>query len=164
MLPLSIVRRLAVEAAASVEDAVDSATLSPAEPLVAVALGRTPELFPIDVVLDCLLELPLVVDEIPIVVDFPSSTTKTPEPEGNAEYTTPETVTASPPADGKAVPPMMYGESPLPEPEIPCSMYWANSSEPSTTTPSPEGRAEYTTPETVVAAPPAMTVMLPSKT
>jgi hypothetical protein len=81
------------------------------------------------VALDCLVELLLVVDDddddddIPIVVDLPSSTTKIPDPEGSAEYTTPDTVTASPPADGKAVPPMMYGESPLPEPEIPCSMY-----------------------------------------
>ena len=151
-----------VEAAASVEGAADSSASLPLDSSVAVALG-------------CLVELPLVVDDedddddaddedVPIVVDFPSSTTKIPDPEGSAEYTTPDTVTASPPADGKAVPPMMYGESPLPEPEIPCSMYEANSSEPSTTTPSPEGKAEYTTPETVAAAPPAMTVMLPSST
>jgi hypothetical protein len=116
------------------------------------------------VVLDCLVELPLVADDNPIVVDLPSSTTKTPDPEGSAEYTTPDTVTASPPADGKAVPPMMYGESPVPEPEMPCSMYVANSSEPSTTTPKPEGKAEYTTPETVAAGPPAMTMMLLSST
>jgi hypothetical protein len=153
-----------VEDAASVEAAVDSAASSPLDPPVAVASGRPVDPSPVVVALDRPEELLLAVDDTPIVVDLPSSTTKIPDPEGSAEYTTPDTVTASPPADGKAVPPMMYGESPVPEPEMPCSMYVANSSEPSTTTPNPEGKAEYTTPETVAAGPPAMTVMLPSST
>jgi hypothetical protein len=109
---------LADEDATSVEDAVECSA--------SVALGCSTDLPLVVVALDCLVEPPPVADdddEIPIVVDLPSSTTKIPDPEGNAEYTTPDTVTTSPPADGKAVPPMMYGESPLPEPEIPCSMY-----------------------------------------
>ena len=112
---------MAAEDAASVEDAVDSSA--------SVALGRSTDLSLVVVALDCLVELLLVDDDedddddIPIVVDFPSSTTKIPDPEGSVEYTTPDTVTASPPAEGKAVPPIMYGESPLPDPEMPCSMY-----------------------------------------
>lgn len=72
-------RWLASEDAASVEGAADSSVSLLSEVLEGVAL-------------DCLEELLLVVDDasddvddIPMVVDFPSSTTKIPDPEGSAE-------------------------------------------------------------------------------